>query len=185
MTEKAANQKAGKRRGRVEVTKRLALVRELLKAYGDDHAAARAEFVDLFGPTPERTFASYVRKVHDGVVALAAAREPDDLDAVRRAYLDDLRADIELYRANKAWSAMRGARKDIGEVEGVFVQRVDVRGALTLTPGRPANHEPEDLTDGERAELARIAAEHTTAQLVAAPVAANDTTDAASERSEP
>jgi hypothetical protein len=151
----AAKQIAGKRRARVEVTERVAYTRELLKAHRDDRTKIHAEFVEYFGPTPVRTVDSYIARVHDAWLADAKATAPDE----RAAFLAALDADLALYANAKAWGAHQGARRLQARVLGLDAQQVDVRGGLTLTPGRLPIDDGQ-LTDGERAELAAIAVEH-------------------------
>lgn len=164
MTENAAKLTSrGGRRSDLEVTERVAFVRELVKAHRDDRAKVHEGFVKFYGATPARTIDEYMRRVHRDWLTESKAERPSE----RAAFLAALDADLALYAKSKAWGAHQGARRLQARVLGLDVQQVDVRGGLTLTAARPpaedeplSTHELElatEILDRERARLAPVA----------------------------
>jgi hypothetical protein len=178
MTDSAAKQKVG-RRPRVEVVERTSFVRQSWTAHHGDRAKVHADFADFYGPTPERTIDSYIRKALDGFIQQTEKQAPDE----RRDFLSKLESDLALYAKSKAWGPHASARKLQARVLGLDVQTVDVRGGLTLTPGKPADEE-RPLSDAELDVAAELLAERERARLADStnprlPGAADDSTNPA------
>ena len=149
----------------MELTERIAFVREALKA-GRDRAAVHAAYVDMYGPddASPRTVDEYLRRVNEGWLRDAEAAAPNE----RARFLASLETDLATYAKAKAWGAHAGARRLQARVLGLDVQTVDVRGSLAITAARaPAPDEP--LSDHEVALLEEALVEERARRALPAP----------------